>query len=213
MGSNKGAAAERPVHEVCLKPFQMDKYEISQGLFQSIMGHNPARFKGADRPVERVTWHEADEFCRKNNKRLPTEAEWEYAARGGTKTEFYWGDVFEPDKSNLCDITCDMNISAKNVSDGFSSTAPVGSFPANPWGLHDMAGNVYEWTADWHSAGYYATAPMDDPPGPAGGPDFVYRVLRGGSWYFPFTEYLRASYRFGYTPSYRYFNIGFRCSQ
>ena len=216
MGSNKGAAAERPVHEVCLKAFQMDKYEVSQGLFQSIMGHNPARFKGADRPVERVTWHEADEFCRKNHKRLPTEAEWEYAARAGTTTEYYWGDEFEAGKSNLCDSTCDMNISAKNVSDGFSSTAPVGSFPANPWGLHDMTGNVYEWTSDWMDDKYYANSPKDNPKGPirtnpsdrkGGG---VRKVLRGGSWASDANSQ-RSAARKGFVVDYRIDLFGFRC--
>ena len=216
MGSNKGAAAERPVHEVCLKSFQMDKYEVSQGLFQSIMGHNPARFKGADRPVERVTWHEADEFCRKSNKRLPTEAEWEYAARAGTATEYYWGDVFESGKSNLCDSACDMNISAKNVSDGFSSTAPVGSFPANSWGLHDMTGNVYEWTADWMDDKYYSVSPKDNPKGPlrtnpsdrkGGG---VRKVLRGGSWASDANSQ-RSAARKGFVVDYRIDLFGFRC--
>ncbi|MZH05859.1 MAG: SUMF1/EgtB/PvdO family nonheme iron enzyme [Nitrospinae bacterium] len=216
MGSNKGAAAERPVHEVCLKAFQMDKYEVSQGLFQSTMGHNPARFKGADRPVERVTWHEADEFCRKNHKRLPTEAEWEYAARAGTTTEYYWGDEFEAGKSNLCDSTCDMNISAKNVSDGFSSTAPVGSFPANPWGLHDMTGNVYEWTSDWMDDKYYANSPKDNPKGPirtnpsdrkGGG---VRKVLRGGSWASDANSQ-RSAARKGFVVDYRIDLFGFRC--
>ena len=130
MGTNQGAVSERPVHEVCLKSFQMDKYEVSQGLFQSVMGHNPARFKGADRPVDRVTWHEAKEFCKKNNKRLPTEAEWEYAARAGTTTKYYWGDEFETGKSNLCDSTCDLNISAKNITDGFPYTCLLYTSPS-----------------------------------------------------------------------------------
>ncbi len=217
MGSNKGAASERPVHEVCLKSFQLDKYEVSQGLFQSVMGHNPARFKGADRPVDRVTWHEARDFCKKNNKRLPTEAEWEYAARAGTTTEYYWGDEFEAGKSNLCDSTCDMNISAKNVTDGFPYTAPVGSFPANPWGLHDMAGNVYEWTLDWMDDKYYMKSPRDNPTGPqrtnptdrkGGG---VRKVLRGGAWASN-ADSQRSAARKGFVVDYRIDLFGFRCA-
>mgnify|MGYP002862134397 FL=1 len=216
MGSNLGAASERPVHEVCLKSFQMDKYEVSQGLFQSVMGHNPARFKGAHRPVDRVTWHEAKGFCKKNNKRLPTEAEWEYAARAGTNTKYYWGNEFETGKSNLCDSTCDMNISEKNVTDGFPFTAPVGSFPANPWGLHDMVGNVYEWTADWMDDKYYRKSPKDNPTGPVrtnptdrkgGG---VRKVIRGGAWASN-TDSQRSAARKSFVVDYRIDSFGFRC--
>ena len=91
MGSEKSAVSEQPVHEVCLNPFKLDKFEVNQGRFQAFMGHNPSRFKGATLPVESVIWHEAEEYCRNSGKRLPTEAEWEYAARGGTDTEYYWG--------------------------------------------------------------------------------------------------------------------------
>jgi len=217
MGSNQGAASERPVHEVCLKNFKLDKYEVTQRQFQSYMSHNPARFKGADRPVERVTWHEAKNFCKKAGKRLPTEAEWEYAARAGTTTEYYWGNDFETGKSNLCDSTCDMNISVKNISDGFPNTAPVGSFKANPWGLHDMAGNVYEWTSDWMDDKYYRNSPKDNPKGPkrtnpsdrkGGG---VRKVLRGGSWASN-VDSQRSSARKGFVVDYRIDLFGFRCA-
>ena len=216
MGSTKWAKSERPIHEVCLSSFQMDKYEVSQGLFQSVMGHNPGRFKGAKLPVNRVTWHEAAEFCKKSNKRLPTEAEWEYAARAGTTTEYYWGDDFEGGKSNFCDRDCDMNVSDKNISDGFSFTAPVGSFPANPWGLHDMAGNVHEWVTDWMDDKYYANSPKENPKGPlrtnpsdrkGGG---VRKGIRGGAWDTNSTSQ-RSAARKGFVVDYRIDSIGFRC--
>jgi formylglycine-generating enzyme len=216
MGSNSWAKSERPVHEVCLKSFQMDKYEVSQGLFQSIMGYNPARFKGAIRPVNRVTWHEAAEFCKKNHKRLPTEAEWEYAARAGTTTEYYWGNDFEGGKSNVCDKDCDMNVSDKNISDGYSFTAPVGSFSPNPWGLHDMAGNVHEWVIDWMDDKYYSNSPKENPKGPlrtnpsdrkGGG---VRKVIRGGAYDTNATSQ-RSAARKGFVVDYRIDSIGFRC--
>ncbi len=218
MGSEKGAPSERPIHAVCLKPFKMDKYEVNQSAFQATMGHNPSRFKAADRPVEMVTWHEAEEFCHKSDKRLPTEAEWEYAARGGTDTAYYWGDEFDASKSNFCDSTCGLNIRAKDLSDGFPNTAPVGSFPANPFGLHDMAGNVHEWVADWFEQRYYSSSPRDNPQGPqrlnptdrrGGGNE---KVLRGGAWETgPASQ--RSSSRKEFQTDYRIEGFGFRCAR
>ena len=217
MGSENGAASERPVHEVCLKPFKMDKFEVSQSAFQAAMGHNPSRFKGADRPAEMITWHEADEYCKKSDKRLPTEAEWEYAARGETDTEYYWGNKFDASKSNFCDSTCALNIRTANLSDGFPNTSPVGSFPANPFGLHDMAGNVHEWVADWFEERYYFNSPKDNPQGPersnptdrrGGGNE---RILRGGAWETDPSSQRSAS-RKGFQTDYRIEGIGFRCA-
>ena len=217
MGSVNGDLTERPVHEVCLKPFKMDKFEVSQSDFQAAMGHNPSRFKGADRPAEMVTWHEADEHCKKSGKRLPTEAEWEYAARAGTDMEYYWGNEFDDSKSNFCDSKCGLNIRAKNLSDGFPNTSPIGSFPANPFGLHDMAGNVHEWVADWFDERYYAGSPKDNPLGPqrsnptdrrGGGME---KVLRGGAWETgPGSQ--RSASRKEFQTDYRIESFGFRCA-
>lgn len=217
MGSVNGDLTERPVHEVCLKPFKMDKFEVSQSDFQAAMGHNPSRFKGADRPAEMVTWHEADEHCKKSGKRLPTEAEWEYAARAGTDMEYYWGNEFDASKSNFCDSKCGLNIRAKNLSDGFPNTSPIGSFPANPFGLHDMAGNVHEWVADWFDERYYAGSPKDNPLGPqrsnptdrrGGGME---KVLRGGAWETgPGSQ--RSASRKEFQTDYRIESFGFRCA-
>ncbi len=217
MGSANGTASEMPVHEVCLQPFQMDKFEVSQRFFQAAMGHNPSRFKGADRPVEMVTWHEADEYCKKSDKRLPTEAEWEYAARGKTNTKYYWGNAFDASQANFCDSKCGLNIRTENLSDGFANTSPVGSFPANPFGLHDMAGNVHEWVADWFEERYYRNSPKDNPRGPdrsnptdrRGGGNA--KVLRGGAWETDASSQ-RSAARKGFQTDYRIEGIGFRCA-
>jgi formylglycine-generating enzyme len=218
MGSDKGAVSEGPRHEVCLNPFELDKFEVTQRSFQAVMGHNPSRFKGVDHPAESVTWHEAEEFCKKSNKRLPTEAEWEYAARGGTNSEFYWGDKFDSTKTNFCDSKCVMNIRAESQSDGFPNTAPVGSFPANPFGLYDMAGNVNEWVSDWFEIRYYKVSPRDNPKGAersnpsdrrGGGTQKVYR---GGAWKTEVNSQ-RTAWRKGFETDYRLDGTGFRCAR
>jgi formylglycine-generating enzyme required for sulfatase activity len=217
MGSEVSAVSERPVHEVCLKSFKLDKFEVNQKAFQTVMGHNPARFKGADLPVEMVTWHEAQAYCKKTNKRLPTEAEWEYAARAGTATEYYWGNEFDASKTNFCDSACSRNLRAKNSSDGFEYTAPVGSFSPNPFGLHDMAGNVNEWVSDWFEIRYYKVSPKDNPQGPVrnsvddrrgGG---TQRVYRGGAWQTD-SNSQRSAWRKGFETDYRLDGTGFRCA-
>ena len=217
MGSENGAQSERPVHEVCLKPFKMDKYEVSQSAFQAAMGHNPSRFKGADRPAEMVTWHEADEYCKKSDKRLPTEAEWEYATRGGTDTKYYWGNEFDASQSNFCDSKCGLNIRVASLSDGFPNTSPVGSFPANPFGLHDMVGNVNEWVSDWFEERAYVNSLKDNPQGPVrtnpsgrrgGG---AKKIFRGGAWRTDMNSQRSAS-RKGLETDYRLDGTGFRCA-
>ena len=209
MGSEKAALSERPVHEVCLKPFKIDKFEVTQSAFQATMGHNPSMFKGADRPAEMVTWDEADDYCKKSDKRLPTEAEWEFAARGGTNTEYYWGNNFDASKANFCDSACILNIRNKNLSDGFPNTAPVGSFPANPFGLHDMAGNVWEWVDDWYNRTYYTHGTKNNPKGYTEG---EFKSLRGGSWV-NFPDSLRSSFRRWSRPDVRFNDTGFRCAK
>lgn len=216
MGSNKGEPDEQPVHEVCVSSFKMDKFEVTQQAFQLKMGINSSRFKGADLPVESVTWIEADEFCMKSGKRLPTEAEWEYAARGGSASEYSWGDTFVPQKANYCDQSCSLNLRDKTNSDGFPFTAPVGSFPPDPFGLHDMAGNVSEWVADWMEEKYYIISPKQDPKGPIrservlrGGTN--HKVIRGGSWETGPSE-LRSANRKALWVDYRIEGLGFRCA-
>ena len=220
MGSAKGSVLEAPVHKVCLSPFKIEKHEVTQKSFQSVMKTNPSRFVSADLPVESVTWQEANKYCKKTGKRLPTEAEWEFAARGGTTTEYYWGEKFDSSRGNFCDVNCDMNIRVEDASDGYKYTAPVGKFPPNPLGLYDMSGNVAEWVADWMDAekNYYIASPKNNPLGPdrKNAPDFDgganEKIFRGGSWGGGI-ETLRSAWRKALFRGYRFENLGFRCAK
>jgi formylglycine-generating enzyme len=196
MGSQAGDPDEQPVHKVCLSPFKMAKNEVRQKFFQTVMGYNPSQYVGGDLPVDTVSWEGARDYCKKMGLRLPTEAEWEYAARGGTQEEYYWGQNFAGKEANFCDSDCDLNNRNPDFKDGFKNSAPVGSFPPNPFGLHDMAGNVSEWVFDWMAinANYYLMSPEKDPRGPrpelnacsgancVGSVSITYKVYRGGAW-------------------------------
>ena len=191
---------EGPQHEVTLsKPFYMGVTEVTQAQYQAIMGTNPSSFKGATNPVETVSWNDATEFCKKLSEktrqavRLPTEAEWEYACRAGSKTRFCFGDAEE----GLGDYAW------YHVNAG-KTTHPVGQKKPNVWGLYDMHGNVFEWCADWR--GDYPKGAVTDPQGPASGSR---RVLRGGSWYIN-TDNCRAAFRSRSNPDHRLNNVGFR---
>ncbi|MBF0461380.1 MAG: formylglycine-generating enzyme family protein [Magnetococcales bacterium] len=167
---------ESPPHRVHFsQPFCLGKQEVTQGQWEAIMGQNPSRFKGTDHPVERVSWRDAQEFIRLLNVRegvtgyrLPTEAEWEYAARAGTTTAYYWGNTSQ-----------EIEKFAWHEDNASGSTHAVGTVQPNGWGLYDMAGNVSEWCQDWYQSQYYATSPEENPSGPAEG---VLRIQRGGSW-------------------------------
>jgi formylglycine-generating enzyme required for sulfatase activity len=205
MGSNDGSDRDKPAHQVTLtKPFKMGVHEVTQAQYEQVMKNNPSKFKGADHPVVMVSWTDAMEFCRRlselpaekaagNVYRLPTEAEWEYACRAGTTTQFSFGD----DESDLGDYAWyDDN------SDG--KTHPVGEKLPNAWGLYDMHGNVREWCQD--RFGDYPSGSVTDPSGATSG---SYRVSRGGSWYGT-AGYCRSAIRGRDSPSYRYGNYGFR---
>ncbi len=173
---------ELPSHEVCVDDFYLGKYEVTQAEWSKVMGHNPAKFrKNGRHPVEMVSWRQSMAFIEKLSSdfyRLPTEAEWEYAARAGTTTPFSFGDSISPDQSNF-----DGNFpfgKGKHKGTYREQTTEVGSFPANPWGLHDMHGNVLEWTADWYAPEYYKYSQRSNPSGPSSGRN---RVIRGGCWY------------------------------
>ncbi|CAK8725495.1 hypothetical protein KKHLCK_16865 [Candidatus Electrothrix laxa] len=206
---------EGPVHTVCVDGFWMGQYEVTQGQWQKIMGENPAKFqKGANYPVERVSWEDAQKFIAELNKRssrnyrLPTEAEWEYAARAGTSTARHWGDDISCDKAmyendeGSSEDSCVEYVRKRGLMP--DSTAPVGSYSANQFGLHDMLGNVWEWCADWY--GDYPSNSQTNPVGPSSGSD---RVIRGGSWYFnPWL--VRSANRNRNTPVRRNYDLGFR---
>jgi formylglycine-generating enzyme required for sulfatase activity len=185
---------EEPAHQVTIRSFQMDVTLVTQAQYQSVMGANPSKFSDcADCPVERVSWTDAHNYCAKLGKRLPTEAEWEYAARGGTATARYG----ELDKI------------AWYTDNAGGKTNPVAQKQPNAYGLFDMLGNVWEWTADWWDGKGYSTSPLDNPKGPSSG---SWRILRGGAWDFE-ARGARASYRGRGHPEDLDGDNGFRCAR
>lgn len=180
MGSVDGFDDEKPVHTVYVDAFYMDVYEVTNALYKKFVdatGHSApecrdnSTYNAPEQPVVGVSWHDAIAYAEWSGKRLPTEAEWEKAARGGLKAKKYpWGDKLTHG---------DANYSGTGGKDRWDGTSPVGSFSANGYGLYDMAGNVYEWCADWYDSGYYSASPERNPTGPSSGTG---RVLRGGSW-------------------------------
>ena len=255
MGSpdGEGNRNEHPRHTVALSAFYLDKYEVTNRLFQQFVHHTnhrttaeqegkawvltaagePEEVSGAhwrkpeggetvfdshreEHPVVSVSWEDAHAYCRWAGKRLPTEAEFEYATRAGTETKYWWGGNGHPGSRQVANIG-DESVKRQysnwtfmtGYDDGYARTAPVGSFEANPFGLHDITGNVWEWTADRYGEQYYGASPRKNPRGPSDG-DF--RVLRGGSW-FSAPAHVRSAARFWSIPTYRYDPLGFRCAQ
>lgn len=211
-------ADERPAHEVTLSPFKIGKYEVSVAQYDSCVrsgactpahyddgkclawGGNafksvtvPSSFRKPDYPVVCVSWHQAVAYCRSKGMKLPTEAQWEYAARAGTNTNYYWGDA-SPSKNH-----CAWN----NRPDS------IGKFKPNRWGLYDMTGNVWEWTNDNYDKNFYAFSESKDPKGPGAG---FYRVVRGGGYYSTPSQ-LRVSNRHWFSPDFAEISLGFRCAK
>jgi len=201
MGSPRyepGREAQEQQHEVVIsRAFLLGKFEVTQRQWQAVMGRNPSAFvsDSGDLPVEQVNWFEVQDFVQRLSSRtpgsrfrLPTEAEWEYACRAGTTTAYSTGSSLTPEQANY---------STKH-------TSTVGSFPANAWALHDMHGNVWEWTQDEHCP--YASGRAVDPSGGCSSP---LKVIRGGSWYFQ-NDSARCALRYTHRPEDRGFSLGFR---
>lgn len=212
MGSDDGWDSERPVHQVYLNAFWIDQTEVTNAQYALCVADGGCGAPGSEKsfsrdsyygnpdyafyPVIYVSWYDATAYCEWAGRRLPSEAEWEKAARNGESYTYTWGEGIDCTKANYIECVGD--------------TTMVGSYPesASPYGLLDMAGNVWEWVSDWYDALYYGNSPLDYPKGPDSG---AYRVVRGGSWN-DYEWYLRSSSRYSYYPDNKRVSVGFRCA-
>lgn len=240
MGSNNGDSDERPVHKVYLDAYYIDKYEVTNTQFSQFLNEKGNQIEGGvewldidarhclieykngkyqpkpgyeNHAVIYVTWYGARAYARWAGKSLPSEAEWEKAARGSLVGKRYpWGDR-DPDGSqcNFADKNTPYSWSDKAADDGYSHTAPVGSYPPNGYGLYDMAGNVWEWCSDWYDETYYSRSPYKNPQGPNNGSS---RVHRGGCWVDSARDLRCASRSYCGTPDVACdCPLGFRCAK
>jgi formylglycine-generating enzyme required for sulfatase activity len=199
-GDGECHADEKPAHRVSItRPFEMGKYQVTQAQYEAVTTVNPSYSQGPNLPVEGVSWDDAQKFCEAVNRkgdgyhyRLPTEAEWEYAARAGD-TSCRYGPLVEV---------------AWSRDNSGGKTHPVGEKKPNAFGLYDTLGNVWEWVQDWHSITYYSHSPESDPQGPDSG---EYRISRGGSWRGLVRGQSRVSARYMLKPKVRSIVVGFRC--
>jgi eukaryotic-like serine/threonine-protein kinase len=211
MGSSHGDPDEQPVHTVYMDAFWIDRHEVTNAMYARF--DPSAGNKGPGKlPVRRVSWDQAAAYCAWAGSRLPTEAEWEKAARGTDERTYPWGN--QPpagDLVNFADLSTTLSWADTSVDDGYKEVAPVGNYPAGggPFGALDMAGNVGEWVNDWYDETYYSKTALTNPPGPSTA-DF--RVLRGGSWYTAAAG-VRTTDRGWYIPEGATDYTGFRCAQ
>ncbi|MDR1881666.1 MAG: formylglycine-generating enzyme family protein [Prevotella sp.] len=195
---------EQPLHQIYLNDFYISKYEVTQAEWESVMGYNPSCFKGEDLPVECVSYDNVKKFISKLNEktgkryRLPTEAEWEYAARGGNK-------------SNRYKYSGDENIDRVSWYNDNSAGQPrlVGEKAPNELGIYDMSGNIHEWCSDWYDSTYYAKSPIVNPQGQKSG---KIRVFRGGSWHSD-KKYCRVTNRSHTVSETKNYSLGFRIAE
>jgi len=218
MGNSENGAEEdeKPEHEISLSAYKIGKYEVSVAQYDSCVRSGectpahyddgkclawngnkfikvtvPESYRTPDKPVVCVTWHQAAAYCRSKGMKLPSEAQWEYAARAGTSNQYSWGNS-SPSKDN-----CAFN----------GKLEDRGSYSPNNWGLYDMTGNVWEWTRDLYDKQYYSMLQNQNPSGPDAG---FYRVIRGGGFYSGLSQ-LRISNRHWFSPDFAELSIGFRC--
>ncbi|MGO9379370.1 MAG: formylglycine-generating enzyme family protein [Dissulfurispiraceae bacterium] len=223
MGDPSGESNDRPVHEVCVSDFYIGRYDVTNEQFRQFRpDHNSGQFEGMSvnegkQPVVNVTWEDAVAFAKWLSQRsgrtyrLPTEAEWEYAARAGTNTTYFWGN--NPDDAcqyaNVADLTAKKrwkNWTVFNCVDNFVVSAPVGSFLPNGFGLYDMLGNVWQWVEDVYNKAAYTKLPRYNPVYEGIG---IYRVIRGGGWSNGPLG-VRVSHRVPLTPDFGHHALGFR---
>jgi formylglycine-generating enzyme required for sulfatase activity len=247
MGSDEGLPLEKPAHQVTLAPFCIDRFEVTVEQYKACSDDGRCKRAGtsnewagisdkerkafdplcnvrdpaarAKHPINCVDWEMADKFCREQEKRLPTEAQWEFAARGPDGRKYPWGDD-DPAAGHLnaCGRECvawglknGIDLKAMyDVDDGFANTAPVGSFPkgASRYGVQDVVGNVWEWVADWY--GEYGKDELNQPSGPPHGDE---RVIRGGAWNGSYPSWVRPTFRYKDVPAKRSYGIGLRCAK
>ena len=225
MGDDRGLPDERPAHRVFVSAFRIDRLEVSVGSYERCVRDGACRPPGTagsetrsdyfsspryrDYPVVGVTWQGATAYCRWRHARLPTEAEWEKAARGTDGRLYPWGSRFDPTRLNYCDRRCHLPWRDGRHDDGSEDTTPVDAYPAgaSPYGALGMAGDVWEWVADRYDPTYYAHSPARDPTGPRGG---TQRVTRGGG-IFDDAVFTRATTRRRFVPGVASTSTGLRC--
>jgi formylglycine-generating enzyme required for sulfatase activity len=246
MGSDEDLPAEKPAHKVTLHAYCMDRFEVTARAYKACSDRGDCKRAGranrwegitaadartydplcdgqspdrAEHPINCVDWAMASRFCEAEGGRLPTEAEWEFAARGSDGRKYPWGDAKPTFKHlNACGSECAawgkkhgaLLAAMYPEDDGWAATAPVGSFPlgASLFGIEDVVGNVWEWVADWYGA--YGEGDASDPKGPGSG---ATRVLRGGAWNGSYADWVRPTFRFHTAPDTRSHGIGFRCAR